>query len=598
MEENKSVKKSDITGVEGEKESFFSWDKCGFTSGSESFINMESTNSEIQEQLAALSADNENLQGLLEKQRNLRLAAEAELQEIQQRMLQMDTEMQSCSEIERLTAENNSLKEQLHITAQYKTLEELKQECDRLEEENISLQNAYHALKAEYDFICRESREHVVATEKKYEMLQFDYTKKIEDACNEKIKMEEYYRNVLKERDVLAEDLQKLSTNLADLTQQHEALKLEYSSVREHLTMQEKALGFADEQKHGLEQELSQLRIQTERSSLGLNGTSELLSEQQRRIVELEMELRTKTEETEMLCQLIESQKLEQAQVEQEWNGRVERLRKELEFNAEDLHKQQDRYSMLMKDYQELRDHNDEMMWCRIQEALNAKEHEIENYKAQLLEKEAQLVLQRSEEDMKYKLSESSDLLNARDKAVESPKTKVTEKEKQIEEILSMKDDIQNLKIMLSEKELKLKELAGQTDQDIYNLQVLLSEKDTRINELQQTLDEEARQLTELRELLEDRELQLRQLKDELSVTKSRDVQDLSLLPKQSQDSFPSTLIDETQSSEEVSLERRGKKDSSSAEGQQKELDLALYMLHQRDIRCDELTLELMQVRT
>lgn len=601
VEENKSLTKSDTSGVEGKKESFFSWDKLEITHDSKSFINRESTNNEIQEQLAALSADNENLQGLLEQQRNLRLAAEAELQEIQQRMSQTVTELRSLSEVEHLTAENNSLKEQLHIATQYKTVEELKQECDRLEKENNNLQNAYHALKAEYDRMCRESEECVVATEKKYETLQFDYTKKIEDVCNEKLKIEEYFRNVLKERDVLTEDLQTLTTILADLTQQNEALKLEHNSVKEHLKIQKETLVSADEQKHGLEQELVQLKSQSESNSLGLSASSELLSEQQRRITELDMELRTKTEEIEMLCQLIESQKLEQAQVEQEWNSRVERLRKELEFNAEDLHKQQDRYSMLMKDYQELRDHNDEMIRCHIQEALNAKEQEIENYRARLEEKEAQFVLQieqRSDEDLKYKLSESSDLLSARDKDIESLKSKLSEKESKIEEIISVTHkDIQNLKIMLSDKEHKFEELVGQKDQDIYNLKVLLSEKDARINELQQTLDEEARQLTELRELLEDRELQLKQLKDELSVTESKEVQGLSVLPKQSQDSFLSTLTDETQSSEEVTSERRGHKDSSYAEAQQRELDLALYMLHQRDVRCDELTLELMQVR-
>lgn len=601
MEETKSVTKSNAAGLQGEKDSFFSWDKHGFTSDSKSFIDTESVKTEIQEKLAAVSADNESLQGLLEQQRNLRLAAEAELQEIQQRMSQTDIEMQSRSEVEHLTAENNNLKEQLHMATQNKTFEELKQECDRLVEQENHLQNAYLALKTEYDRMCRESEECVVATEKKYEKLQFEYTNKIEDVCNEKMKLEEYYRNVVKERDVLAEDLQKLTTNLAELTHQHKALKLDYHNIREHLTMQEKTSVLADEQKYGLEQELAELKSQTESISVGLSGTSELLSEQQRRISELEMELRAKTEEIEMLCQLNESQKLEQAQVEQEWNGRVERVRKELEFTAEDLHKQQDRYSMLMKDFQELRDHNDEILQCKIQEALNAREEENEKFKAKLEEKKAQFVLeieQTTEEDLKYKLSESSDLLSAKDKDIESLKTELNEKEKQIEEIFSVKDkDIQNLKIILSEKEHKFEELVGQKDQDIYNLRVMLSEKDARINELQQTLDEEARQLTELREILEDRELQLMQLKDELSVTRSKEAQGLSVLPKQAQDSLLSALTDETQPSVEVSLERRGQKDSSYAEAQQRELDLALYMLHQRDVRCDELTLELMQVR-
>jgi chromosome segregation ATPase len=594
LEETKSVMQSDKVGEQGEKDSFFSWDKHSFTSDNKGFINMESTNDELQDKLAALSADNENLQGLLEQQRNLRLSAEAELQEIQQRVLQMENK---SSEIECLTAENNGLKEQLHVATQHKTLEELKRECDRLEEKNSDLQNAYYALKTEYGRMCRESEECVLATEKKYEVLQFDYTKKIEDVCNEKIKIEEHYRNVLNERDRLAQDFQKLTTDLAALTQQHEALKLEYSNIREHLSIQEKTLAFANEQKNELEHELAQLKSQIVSDSLESSGTSALLSEQQVRIAEVETELRAKTKEIEMLCQLIESQKLEQAQIEQEWNGKVERLRKELEYNVEELRKQQDSYSILMKEYQELRDHSGELIQCHIQETLNAKEQEIEHLKAQLAEKETQFVLQfeqQSEEELKCKLNESSELLSARDKDIESLKTRLTEKENEIERIFSVKDkDIQNLKIILSEKEHQFEELLGQK----YNLQAMLSEKDARINELLQTLDEEAKQLTELRELLEDRELQLRQSKDELLVTRSKEVEAVSVLPKQPQDSFPSSLTDENLSLVEDSLERRGQKDDSSAEAQQRELDLALYMLHQRDVRCDELTLELMQVR-
>jgi len=462
------------------------------------------------------------------------------------------------------------------------------------------LQSAYHALKTEYDRVCTESEESILATERKWESLNCEYAKKIEDICNEKVEIEEYYRNVLREHDQVIEDAEKLSKNLADLTQQHETLKLEYSNLREHIIMQEKALALADKQKHNLEHELAQLKSETESISSGLSDTSGLLSGQRMRISELEMELRTKTEETEKLCQLIESQKLERAEVEQEWNGRVERLRKELELSAEDLYKQQDRYSMLMKEYQELRDHSSEMIRCHVQEAVNAKEKEIEIMKSKLKEKETQFVMEiegRSKEDPKYKLDETSDLPTTRDRDIEILKFRLTQKENEIEEISCVKDkDIQNLKIVLSETEHKFEEILGQKDQDIYNLRVLLAENDAKISELQQTLDEEARQLTELRELLEDREFQLRQLKDELLVTRNSAAQALSVLPKQPHDSLISSLTDKNQSSVEQHLDRREQKDSNASDTQQEELDLALYMLHQRDVRCDELTLELMQL--
>lgn len=595
IEENKSVLEPNTSREQDLKDSFFSWDKHGFTPESKHLFDLESLNNELQEKVSALSVDNENLQGLLEHQRNLRLAAEAELQEVQQRMSHTDAGTQFCSE------ENNSLKEKLHLETQEKTLEELKSECGRLEEKNNNLQSAYHALKTEYDRVCTESEECILAAERKCESLQSEYAKKIEDVCNEKVEIEEYYRNVLREHDQVIEDAEKLRKNLADLTQQHEALKLEYSNLREHIIVQEKTLALADKQRCDLEHELAQLKSETESISSGLSDTSGLLSRQKTRISELEMELRTKTEETERLCQLLESQKLERAEVEQEWNGRVERLRKELELSAEDLYKQQDRYSMLMKEYQELRDHSSEMIQCHVQEAVNAKEKEIEIVKTQLKEKETQFVVEmegRSKEDTKYKLDETSALLTTRDRDIEILNLRLTQKEKEIEEISYIKDkDIQNLKIMLSENEHKFGEILGQKDQDIYNAQVLLAENDAKISELQHTLDEEARQLTELRELLEDRELKVRQLKDELLVTRNSAAQAVSFLPKQPHDSLTSSLTDENRSSVEEHLDRREKKDSNASDTQQEELDLALYMLHQRDVRCDELTLELMQVR-
>ena len=298
IEENKSIRESNAGREQDMKDSFCSWDKHGFTPDSKHLFDTESSNNELQEKVSALSVDNENLQEHLEQQRNLCIAAETELQEIQQRMSHTDAGTQFCSE------ENNSLKEKLQLEMPEKTLEELKKECGRLEEKNNNLQNAYHALKT-------ESEGSIVATERKWESLICEYAKKREDICNEKVEIEEYYRNVLREHDQVIEDTEKLSKNLADLTHQHEALKLEYSNLREHIIMQEKTLAIADKEKCDLEHELAQLKSETESISSGLSDTSGLLSEQRMRIAELEMELQTKTKETERLCQLIESQKLE-----------------------------------------------------------------------------------------------------------------------------------------------------------------------------------------------------------------------------------------------------------------------------------------------
>jgi len=115
------------------KDSFFSWNNHGFIPDRKHLFDIESLNNELREKVSALSVDNENLQELLEQQRNMCLAAENECRKYSK---ECHTQMleQFCSE------ENNSLKEKHELEMQEKALEELKKVCSRLEGKNNNLQ--------------------------------------------------------------------------------------------------------------------------------------------------------------------------------------------------------------------------------------------------------------------------------------------------------------------------------------------------------------------------------------------------------------------------------------------------------------------------
>ncbi|XP_069679167.1 uncharacterized protein [Periplaneta americana] len=566
MEEKKQAMGQGVTD-QGEKDPFFSWDKHGFASDSGSFIAVESNNKELHEQVAALSADNENLQVLLEQQRNLRLAAEDQLRQLEQQLIQAQSEVAS------LTEEQSKLKQEVEMLSlarehmeTVEDVQELKQEYNRLLEERNTFQSSYQALKSEYDRVCKESETYVTATEEKYEKVQLDYGKKIEDIYNEKIKIEDLYKNLLKNHDHLTEEVQMLTTSLADLNQQYDILKLECNGLREHLSIQQSSQ-FADEQNLNRD-DIAQLKLQLEM-----------------RIVDVERKLQEKIAETEMLHQMIESQKLEQVKVEQEWNNRVEHLRKELEFNSENLLRQQDLYSLLSKEYQDLKDQKDEIIKSCVEETLNSKEQQIAALRNHFSENEAKLNLQ-------------NELLQIKEGEIQNLNQRVVESTN----LLIMRDsDIEQLKNRLFENESRVGNLLMHKDQEINSLQAQLSEKESRIKELQHALEQETKRLADLQEHFKDQEFQLTQLRDKLGVEKlqsekhSRGLQPFPGSQTSQQHPVSSYEAEESASSEE-SLGRRRKKESESTDSQQEELDLALYMLHQRDVRCDELTLELMQL--
>ncbi|CAK9810672.1 Protein lava lamp [Anthophora quadrimaculata] len=145
-------------------------------------------------------------------------------------------------------------------------------------------------------------------------------------------------------------------------------------------------------------------------------------------------------------------------------------------------------------------------------------------------------------------------------------------------------EELMRVSSELAEKERRLAQLSITKDTELHNLMVQIREKDARIEELSALIDEEEKQLTELRNTLESRETEINSLKALLEDKVKEHELIQNVLKKD-------VSVIDTSVAERLEASGEDVKTTSS-----QELDLALYMLHQRDVRCEELTLELMQL--
>ncbi|XP_076182012.1 uncharacterized protein LOC143154091 isoform X2 [Ptiloglossa arizonensis] len=136
----------------------------------------------------------------------------------------------------------------------------------------------------------------------------------------------------------------------------------------------------------------------------------------------------------------------------------------------------------------------------------------------------------------------------------------------------------------LAEKERRLAELSITKDTELHNLKVQIHEREVRIEELLVLSDEEEKQLNELKKNLESRETEINSLKTLLEDK----VKEMELIQNVLKKDV--SIMDTSTSG---SIEMSGEESKALVS---QELDLALYMLHQRDVRCEELTHELMQL--
>lgn len=176
---------------------------------------------------------------------------------------------------------------------------------------------------------------------------------------------------------------------------------------------------------------------------------------------------------------------------------------------------------------------------------------------------------------------------------IENSKQNLLETEVKYEELLLAKDEeLKNLQEHLDDAYQKLQnltqenELYGSVAQELQQKSKERDDLQLKLSEQNILHDEETKQLIDIREIIEEQVVKIEDLQKEL-YEKSRDYDSLVAqitIPDQSRNDLK---LQETKLTHE---------DNSISNPERAELDLALYMLHQRDVRCEELTVELMQL--
>ncbi|KAM3968349.1 uncharacterized protein ACR2FA_008169 [Aphomia sociella] len=246
----------------------------------------------------------------------------------------------------------------------------------------------------------------------------------------------------------------------------------------------------------------------------------------------------------------------------------------------------------------------------KIQKDTENYEHHINSIKKQIEELTAELKnsedkilelsnqIQVKDSEIYQKTFEYNHTLAQRNEEFENVRKQLIEYEKKIEEISYEKEsELAILRLKMHENN----ERSDKMEKDLENEKLALSETlnakiiecttlNKNIADLNQLLEEQSKTAIEMQMALESQEVEIITLKDELSSMQKNIRASSSKIEKHvtfASDTKPGIVAEKSEA-----LLNKELLDAVP----RAELDLALYMLHQRDVRCEELTMELTQL--
>lgn len=426
-------------------------------------------------------------------------------------------------------------------------------------DEDAELQNTIDELKAQME-AKQQELEHLkyVLSENTYPTIIQQMQDRINCLYNEKSTLETSLRVATQTLTEKQEQVNVLTQRINDQNQEHIS-KEEFNSLsrdRRSALDQEEIVRLQNEL-HAKEQEINELKyvIAEKDSQLCLQASMEPQSDEfelRETMQRLTGELYGKEQEVQTLkSNIVELQ-------EKIWYLKdLERLSEESKNAIEKLTSEKEQIRIEAEGF--------------LNSELQKKESEIDEIKQKLSEENqkllAELQLKNSDiENLKMQLEDVQVIVNDQSNKLEQNKNA----------LMHATDD-------LAEKERRLGELSITKDAELYNLKMQIHEKEARIEELLALSTEEEKQLDELRHILTARETEMNNLKELLEQKVSEHELIQHALKKDV------STIEVPKRSETIQM--IDNKDITSSE-----LDFALYMLHQRDVRCEELTHELMQL--
>ncbi|KAI8440077.1 hypothetical protein MSG28_001500 [Choristoneura fumiferana] len=229
-------------------------------------------------------------------------------------------------------------------------------------------------------------------------------------------------------------------------------------------------------------------------------------------------------------------------------------------------------------------------------------EQQLTELTGKLQEAEAKIVelnnhLQLRESDIYQKTHDYTIALAQRNEEFENVRKQLIEYEKKVEDLSYEKEsELAVLRLKMHDRSQDFDRLRSEFDAEKNNLAQALNDKivectnlNKQIADLNKVLEEYSARANETQAALENQEYEIVTLKDEI-VSLQNDLRSSS-----SRIEKHVTFSSDTKSAEGETAENTMSNDLLDAVPRA-ELDLALYMLHQRDVRCEELTMELTQL--
>ncbi|KAJ2950731.1 hypothetical protein O0L34_g8992 [Tuta absoluta] len=218
----------------------------------------------------------------------------------------------------------------------------------------------------------------------------------------------------------------------------------------------------------------------------------------------------------------------------------------------------------------------------------------VEEYEKQIVDLTNQLRIKDSE--IYQKTHDYTLTLSQRNEEFENVRKQMIEYEKKIEDLSYEKEaELAVLRLKMHENT----EDYERTNRDVEEEKLCLTQElnakivectnlNKKISDLNKTLEDHAKEYTEMQTALESQELEIVTLKDEIS-----NLREMFKISSGKIEKHVTFASDTKPGSESPDISADGLNKDLLDAVPRAELDLALYMLHQRDVRCEELTMEL-----
>lgn len=563
-----------------------------------------------------------------------------------------DTHNAASTELENTVKENVELKKELE------NLLKSKNQYEHSLAENADLKEKLEALVKEY-FEFQEKFNEVAIDKDKIEMELYSIRKEREElefankditaqeaACKAELikisyeneELVEKYDNLLKklnDKNVSDETKQIIS-----FTDQVHNLSRELDSKSEELIALNHKINAHETEKQTLQENIEKLNSENSVLLSNLaelrNNVSEAIDQRGTEVAEMwkqhlamrEVEFSNLEQALIEAKQSLDSQQLHFNDLYSECNKTLQDTKKELEAVTDEKNKYITLYETDLP--LELHQHEILVQDKEIQDRFMVeKEHEISLLKQELL-----LLKPLTEKTLEYE-----QIIAMKDKKLEESFIKI----KQLEEnynrkvhedniIFNTKDtDFDHIRQQLYQAETKLSDVSHECEAELATMRLQIHEErtafentiadlrnkaenlemqlDTKINEcrvlnmkileLQTLVDEENAQLIDLRKALEAQEIEIVTLKENLG-QQADAYEQLAISHLQENYKNKSdrhvTFSQDTKPGAEINEMQLVPPTDTYEKTPRADLDLALYMLHQRDVRCEELTVELMQL--